>query len=275
MSRVLDRATGSGSTQPRLRPRLPTLFEPGLDLRPALPDTGPSPMTADHGRPAAVTSAAAGPGVPESPAFRGLPPVTASPDGPAAGWPRPGAGLSAAQAPPGTGTPWPGGFGFGGPGGADDPDLPISGGRAWSHPVRPPRMPATGDIRPAVNARPGPAAQPATDTVPVVPAGRRKRPPAAAIRPAPHREHVEQASDVSLAHSAAHDRDSDAGPDSPARAGTVSAAPVIRIEIGRVEVRADRAAGHEPAQPRSERSAGRRQSAPELAEYLKRRGGRP
>ena len=286
MSRILARATGAWGGQPTLRPRLPLLFEPGLDVR----------APGDDGEPAAEWAAAS--------AWDG-PPGTADAEPDSEG--------AAGGTPADQGAADPGAFGPGWPDGdGSGQERQAAAGRAARsamtprNPARPagsPRLrdvsgigagavPAAGSAPAAVTrpdaARPARAARfqpashrpagqgprPGDDQAAAGPDGRRSYP----VRPVPHGDGPGPApAALDLPHAPAWP----AWPAGPAAAAMsaaapgLSAAPVVRIEIGRVEIRAEPAPPRPAAASQSGRPASRRRPAPDLAEYLKRRDGRP
>lgn len=302
MSRILARATGAWAGQPTLRPRLPLLFEPGLDVRAPGGDGEPA---AEWAR----TSAWAGP------------PGTADaePDSEEAV-----GGTPADQGMAGPGAAGPGALGPGWPDGdGPGPQRQAAAGRAArpamapGDPARPAGSPrlrdmavtgaaigtgagvtATGPARAAVTwpdlARPAsfqpagrrPAGQgprPGDDQATAGPGGRRRSYP---VRPVPHEDGpgpgpAPAALDLRHAPASADMPAASAWPAGPAAAAMSaatpgpSAAPVVRIEIGRVEIRAEPASARPAAASQPGRPASRRRPAPDLAEYLKRRDGRP
>ena len=265
MSRIMARATGAWAGQPTLRPRLPLLFEPGLDVRAPGGDGEPAAEWA-------ATSAWAGP------------PGTADaePDREGAAGGTPADQGAAGPAGPGPARP---------DGDEPGPERQTAAGRAARpamaprNPARPagsPRrrdmaatgaaigtgsgVPVTGPARAAVTwpdaARPasaasfktvgrGPAGQgprPGDDRATAGPGGRRRSYP---VRPVPHEDGPGPAPAASdLAHAPAP---ADMPAASAWPAGPAAAAPVVRIEIGRVEIRAEPA----PARPAAASQPGR------------------
>jgi hypothetical protein len=285
VSRILARATGAWAGQPTLRPRLPLIFEPGLDVR----------ATAGDGESAAEwasTSAWVGP------------PGTAE----AAG------GTLADQDAAGPGAPGSAWADGDGPGperqmAADRAARPAMAPRDLARPAGSPRLgdmaatgagagvPATGPARAAVTwpdaAHPASAAsfqpagrrpasqrpRPGDDQAAVGPGGRRRSYP---VRLVPHEDEpgpgpAPVVVDLPHAPASADMPAASAWPAAAMSAATpgLSAAPVVRIEIGRVEIRAEPAPARPAAASQPGRPASRRRPAPDLAEYLKRRDGRP
>jgi hypothetical protein len=299
VSRILARATGAWAGQPTLRPRLPLLFEPGLDVR----------VPGGDGEPAAewaATSAWAGP-----PGTAGAEPDS---EEAASGMPAD----QGAAAPGALGPGWPDGDGPGqerqtaagraarpaiAPRDQDRPagslrlaDMAAIGAATGAGAGVPATWPARaavtgpGAARPASAARFQPAGRrpaglglrPGDDQATAGQGGRRRSYP---VRPVPHEDgpgpgpvpaaldlpHVPASADMPAASAWA------AVPAVAAISAAVpgpSAAPVVRIEIGRVEIRAEPAPAR-PAASQPGRPAGCRRPAPDLAEYLKRRDGRP
>jgi hypothetical protein len=252
MSRILARALGEAAGPGPVRARLPMLFEPGLDL------------AADQEEITAVragSTPSAGPQPTQTPTVPVAQPPPVPPDLPMSPSPAAEHGPLAAPAPS-----WPAGF---------RPPVPVrppaparpkppedaaaaQPGRPWqAHPIRPE---LSGSTPPAVTGPQAPRLHP-PDTV------------ARAIRPAPP---TGQAPGTAAHRVPVHPRPlPDGSPAAAARppAGrearrTANAEPVVHISIGRVEIRADRAAARPP-----ERQTGRpRSAAPDLSEYLQRRG---
>lgn len=250
MSRILARVLGDPAGPTPVRPRLPTLFEPGLDLVPeqediaaaaARPDGSPSPRPeparapddlapgrppvpgdrASAGQPAAEhrpLAASSPSGGPAGPVRRSLPPGAPPPDGAAASRP---------------------------------------GGARQAHPVRPESAlaPARPPAIPTAAVRPVSADGAARAIRPAPPAG--PAPAAAAVRVPVHPRQLPDG-----------DQAAPRRPATRAARGGASAEPVVHISIGRVEIRAPRADA-----PRAERPARQpRPAAPDLSEYLQRRG---
>jgi hypothetical protein len=256
MSRILGRVLGDPAGPDLVRPRLPMLFEPGLGVA-----AGPDDIAAEAVHPGGSPSVPAdGPQAPAGPAA-GPPAVPGNLTG---GWP-----LAA-------GTPlvvpsWPSfaesarAPGPAGPYPPEDaapahPGLPRQahpGLPRQAHPVRP---------EPALPPAPSPAPPPATDPGPAAPGTNPVRP---APRPglAPMAALPPMAAPAAVAHRAAESPAAGHLAAGEAR-GAPDAEPVVHISIGRVEIRADRA-----VPPPAERRASRpRPAAPDLSEYLKRRG---
>jgi hypothetical protein len=258
LARVLDTPAGPGS----VRPRLPTLFEPGLDIATGPEDgaTGRDDVVREL-VPAASQPTPARLNMPSGPAdpagelpsvalivpFREQP--AAEPRSPA--WPSPSAltaGGSLASGPP-----WPV---TAGPGRPEDagPVRPVPPQPA--HPVRPElTLPEPMYLAGQAAPRPWPLGGGANAIMPTTPADQAPPParservraryqPDADPAPAPRRSPAQHAH------------------------GTAAAEPTVHIAIGRVEIRADHAPPPQPERPvRRHRPAG-----PDLSEYLQRRG---
>lgn len=246
MSRILGRVLGDQAGPDLVRPRLPMLFEPGLgvaagpdDIAMEAVDPGSSPSV-----PADGPQAPAGPAAVPGHLTGGWPPAAAGM--PVLSWPSP---ARPARAPGPTGSYPP-----------EDAATADSGRPRQAHPVRPelalPPAPSPAQA-PATGPRP---AAPGTD--PVMPGPRPGLTPMAAPLP--------MATLAAPAHPARRAAESPAARHLAAgeARGAPDAEPVVHISIGRVEIRADRA-----APPPAERRASRpRPAAPDLSEYLKRRG---
>lgn len=248
LARVLDTPAGPGG----VRPRLPTLFEPGLEIASGPEDGAAWPDDAVPGPVPAADAQAARPSAPPNPADPAREPPSAAltvlrPRRPAA---EPG--------PPTSPLPSPLTEPAGRPTAADprrtEDMTPVhSVGPQPAHPVRPE------PVLPAPPSPAGPAASPlrppggtATAIMPMMTVDR--RPPPAQREPVRPR-HQPDAGPAPLWSTARQDHD------------TAVAEPTVRIEIGRVEISAGRAAPPQPERPASRR----RPAAPDLSEYLQRR----
>lgn len=285
MSRVLDRALRPADGPAPVRPRLPALFEPGLDLIRATagPEQFPVPeMAGERDR------------QDDPEIWNGssrLPQAAQDLTGGEAHGAEPGAPRTSAA--PGH---HPGSIRAPAQGGAPDrarrstrmpsyPVRPANGTDAAGYPFAGPPGPGAAAVGPAARGSwqrsdwpslraDSPESAPARDPARAMIVPLSQRPPAPRRRPAAvprlHRD--------ARQHGAGWDRaDWDSayqgspGPGGVARGGIQQgpAEPVVRISIGRVEIRADRADA-----PRPQRPAPRpRQPALDLAEYLRRRGG--
>jgi hypothetical protein len=250
MSRVLTRVLRGLPEEGSVRPRLPALFEPGLDI---LTQTDVVPAEGDDVAPPPVLSAG-----PAAMALYALPPTARpAPEPPLVASALPGIGEPALEqdAPPKSPQSSP-----------LDPILP---------PVRGPRRPEDASAPRLVRPEPAPARRAPRQPVrrePALPtpasvaeprAFRRQRPDdAAAITPMTpadqpppmRREPGRRRQEPYTSHAA------------PARqvADVANAEPTVHITIGQVEIRAERT-------PQPARPARRRQAAPDLSEYLQRR----
>jgi hypothetical protein len=283
MSRILARVLGGSAGPDPVLPRLPTRFEPGLEMA-----TGPA-LTADE--PQAVGPADLEPFAPAGDRVVRAASPAARLNDPLAGrgsWPAP----PPAGPPPAVPASGPGGPGSPGgrpgpghqPGGAS-PSGPAAGtaGRAGlAEPSRPEEAgsPRPGHQRPAYLVRsasdvpelaeppasqphpPGRTAGPAGPDRPADPA-----PMAAARGELTGQPRWPEPSPVPGG------RPGRAAPRRAARPvqGPAEAEPVVHITIGQVEIRADRAAAGGQA-PAARPAARARRVAPELSEYLQRRG---
>ena len=247
MSRILSRALGDPAGPDAVRPRLPTMFEPGLDLA---GEPGP-------GATAGLDDVAAEP-------VRGAGALATHPDMPRnladpAPGPRlvlhdsPRARQSAVEHKP-TLAP--------SPSPRIEPDrgpvpagLPPAGDAWLAHPVRPRQVlpPLASSAGPAA-PRSRPAGSAARAIVPILPPGpapalapsepaRPRQLPDASPAPAPRRSAARQAS------------------------GAAHAEPTVHISIGRVEIRASQAAAQQ-----QRRASRPRLPSPDLADYLRQRG---
>lgn len=329
MSRVLGRALRPGDGPAPVRPRLPALFEPGLDLVRAAagPEQLPAPELAeekDHQdnqqlqngswlSPAGPDLAGGGapgaePGIPGTSATAGYRPAAGSARASAQGG-VPDRARRSTRMPgypirPANGTDA-GDYPFAGPAA---PGAAAGGSAAWPSPTADaesasaaPSAPSAGAggrasssfwrspqrlDRPAADAAGGPSAGPlAPGAGEVTPAGA-----ASAWWPAPgrwlaaaprlHRDARQHgASQHGAGGEGVGQHSVDPGsvdPGSPGQGGVAlgrvrpaAAEPVVRISIGRVEIRADRADAPRPPRPASRP----RPPALDLAEYLRRRGG--
>ncbi len=251
LARVVDGLAGPGS----VRPRLPTLFEPGLDIATG-PEDGANKADDLGSEPASAASSPAArlnvPPIPADPAPE-LPPVArtlpgirqpAVKHGPPAG-PSLSSLIEPVRQPVLAG---PHRLAEAGPAHPVRPQP--------AHPVRPqPALPTPASLAEPPAPRPRPLDSVADtkrritplDQAPLL-TGRREPVPSyqpdTSLAPAPRRSAARQAS------------------------GVASDEPTIHIAIGRVEIRADRAAAPQPEHPASRR----RPAAPDLSEYLQRRG---
>lgn len=252
MSRILGRVLGDPAGPDLVRPRLPMLFEPGLGVA-AEPDDIAMEAVHPDGSP---SGPADGPQAPAGPAA-GPPAVPGHMTG---GWPPAAAGTPRpvpSRPSPAEPARVPGPAGSYLP---EDAATAHPGRPRQAHPVRPePAFPPAPSPAPPPAAGPRPAAP---GTNPVMPGERPGLAPMAALLPmaalaAPAHPARRAAENPAAGHLAAGE----------AR-GAPDAEPVVHISIGRVEIRADRA-----APPPAERRASRpRPVAPDLSEYLKRRG---
>ena len=289
MSRILARALGGPAGPDPVRPRLPTRFEPGLEMAsgPELvagePEAGgredlePSGPAAGD-RAGGVIGPAGRWSEPREPADpRAGSPLAGSGSGSPVVWPGPGhqpRGGPAPVLPAGQGggsgglVGWAGSDGPGGGGGSGGLD-----GRAGSSglarpqdadPRRRERSAPAYPVRPApaipeLAEPPAPAGSAAGSVAQVWPADQL---PAAAMSTGPARPDPGQGPGWAAQRRAA-------------RPGPVHAAaePAVHITIGQVEIRADRAAG-EPGRLAARPGGRARRVAPDLSEYLQRRGQR-
>jgi len=306
MSRILARVLGDPGGPASIRPRLPMMFEPGLDLAPGpdLPAPG-SQGRYDVGEPGVGGPWAGEPGAgePGGGEDTGASSAAAA-DAPA----RPGAwpstpgdpvrprlpamfehGLGLASGPRPRATDSLGRYGAGEPGAGQDAhesegvavEEPGRPRARHSEPDDPMRSPGMAEAAGADAAMAGPGRP--IQAHPVRPAGTHVA--GALAWPSAHGgADVAPPATVSLAELAA----GQAAAAQPARqylspdprmtaaarerraASPASAEPVVRISIGRVEIRADRTDAPRPARP----AARPRQPGVELSEYLRRRGGR-
>jgi len=268
MSRILARVLGGSAGPDPILAGPPPRFEPGLEMA-----AGPG-LTAEEAEAAGPTdlepSGPAGERAVRvvSPAARldDLP-TDSRPEPPPAGpsWPdgRPEPGPQ----PPGAPAPGPARR----PGRAE-PSRPEEAGSPRpsrprpAYPVRP--APAFPDLAEASAAQPRPPGRTADPAAPVRPADR--APAAAAIRERREPTGQRRRPDPGPAP------DGRPGPAAPRRAarqvpGRTEAEPVVHITIGQVEIRADRAAAGGAA-PAGRPAARPRRVAPDLSEYLQRRG---
>lgn len=290
MSRILDRATGSHTGAGVVRPRLPMLFEPGLDV---MGWHAAGPADSDPGEPSRWQDGPAG-----APAFPGEPVRHGEPEPALSGEPVPSAGPGPTAPDPGFTSPTSPARSWQPMQAADQAKLgmPTASTPLWGVP------PTRGSAQRAARPVTGPPVSPAGPR----PAGPRSGDdPATAGRPGFRQSHP-----VRLSHAPAGTRATSAvrwtdfpadgirpaggiavpwtssgqpggfgqepedglGGDAAARrSSAASPAPVVRIEIGRVEIRAN----HSAALSRPERPGVRRYPAPDLAKYLEKRGGRP
>jgi len=303
VSRILARATGAWAGQPTLRPRLPLLFEPGLDVRAPGSDGEPAAewaATSTWAGPPGTADAEPDREGPDREGAAGGPPAdqgAAGPGGPGPAWPdRDGPGperrtaavlaAQSAMAPRDLARP------------AGSPRLrdmaatvAAIGTGAGVQATGPARAPVTwpdtarpasaASFKPVGRGAAGQGPRPGDDQTAAGPGGRRRSYP---VRPLPHEDGpgpAPAASDLPHAPASADMPAASAWPVGPAAAAMSaatpgpSAAPVVRIEIGRVEIRAEPAPGRPAAAAQPARPASRRRPAPDLAEYLKRRDGRP
>ena len=296
MSRILARALGGPAGPDPVRPRLPTRFEPGLEMASA-PELVAGQPEADGGEDLELSGPAAGDragGVigpagrwsePREPADPRAGSPLAGPGSPA-GRPGPGHQPRGGPAPvlpagPGGGSGGPdgsagsgrldGGAGSDGPGGGAGSDGPGGGAGTGglarpqdADPRRRERSAPAYPVRPApaipeLAEPPAPAGSAAGSVAPVWPADQL---PAAAMSTGPARSDPGEGPGWAAQRRAA-------------RPGPVHAAaePAVHITIGQVEIRADRAAG-EPGRPAARPGGRARRVAPDLSEYLQRRGQR-
>jgi hypothetical protein len=288
MSRILARALGGPAGPDPVRPRLPTRFEPGLemasapelvagepeaggreDLEPSGPAAGDraggviGPAGRSEPREPAdprAGSPLAGPG---SPVVRPGPghqsrggPASVLPAGPGggsgSGGPGGGSGSGGLDGRAGSGGPG-GGAGTGGLDRPQDGDPRRRERSAPAYPVRP--APAI----PELAEPPAPPGSAAGSIAPVWPADQL---PAAAMSTGPARPDPGAGPGWAAQRRAARP-----GP------GHAAAEPAVHITIGQVEIRADRAAG-EPGRTAARPGGRARRVAPDLSEYLQRRGQR-
>jgi hypothetical protein len=310
MSRILGRALGGPAGPDPVRPRLPTRFEPGLEMASA-----PELVAGEPGAGGREDLEPSGPAAGEraggviGPAGRSEP---REPADPAAGSPLagPGSGSSAGRPVPGlpagpggrTGTAgqdgeaasgglggWAGSGGLDGQAGSGGTGGGVASGRTgggvavgglegWPGTAGLVRTPDAGlrrrerperayPVRPAsaIPELAEPPAPPDGAAGPVRPAGQRS---AAAMNAAAMSTGPARPDPGEEPGWAAQRRAARPGP------GHAAAEPAVHITIGQVEIRADRAAAGEPGRLAARPGGRARRVAPDLSEYLQRRGQR-